>query len=296
MSTHTCQTTKAFSVFLIAASVVVFSTAADAATKRKNPTSKLYVADVEGISSINLGDKIEDLNKKSVYNAEGTILETDPKSRNAIVLSNGTGVAFDPDTRVEMKRFVQEPFTPNRTDLETEPSVSQTSAFIPKGSVGLCTSKMVAGSTMDYSTRQANISIRARKLVIDASDNSTTVSLLEGEVTIKDGQLAGGQSLKAGQQAVITRASDFSPPTIIIQPIPQDQVKAIEKKAALACMARKTVYFDEAGRKENLKNEKDIFTETPSDDGPEIIPVEVLPGTIPTDQTVSPFQITPPAS
>lgn len=268
----------------------MFSSVADAATKRKNPTSKLYVADVEGISSINLGDKIEDLTKKSVYSAEGTILETDPKSKNAIVLSNGTGVAFDPDTRLEVKRFLQEPFTPNRTDLETEPSVSQTAAFLPKGAVGLCTSKMVAGSTMDYSTRQANISIRARKVVIEAGDDSTTVSLLEGDVTIKSGQLAGGESLRPGQQAIITKSSDFGPPKVIIQPIPPDQLKAIEKKAALACMARKTVYFDEAERKENLKSDEDIFSETEETET-EIVPVEVLPGVIPTEQTVSPSLI-----
>ncbi|MDF3056914.1 MAG: hypothetical protein K0R17_1129, partial [Rariglobus sp.] len=101
--------------------------------KRKNPSSKLYIADVDGIASINTGDKIEDVTKKSVYAAEGVVLETNPDSHNAIVLSNGTGIAFDPDTRLEMNRFMQEPFSPNRTDLEVEPSVSQTSAFLPRG-------------------------------------------------------------------------------------------------------------------------------------------------------------------
>jgi hypothetical protein len=286
MSTYLRHPSKALMVLFSAFSVVVFSASADAASKRKNPTSKLYVADVDGISSINTGDKIEDLTKKSVYSAEGTILETEPDASNAIVLSNGTGISFDPDTRLEMKRFVQEPFSPNRTDLDVEPSVSQTSAFLPRGTVGLCTSKMVAGSTMNYNTPQANISIRARKVVIECSDSATVVSALEGEVTVGGSQMAGGQSIKAGQQAVITKASAFSPPTITIQPIPPGQLKDIEKKAALACMARKTVYFDEAER----KMKRDVFTEE-TEEIPEIVPVEVLPGTIPTDQNVSPFRI-----
>ena len=221
MSTIKRPTCKALSVFFIAAFAVAFTSLAQAADgKRKNPTSKLYVADVEGISSINTGEKIEDLTKKTVHNAEGVILETSPESNNAIVLSNGTGIAFDPDTRLEMKRFLQEPFSPNRTDLEVEPSVSQTTAFIPRGTVGLCTSKMVAGSTMNYNTRHANISIRGRKAVIETTDNETIVSLLEGDVTVRGDLMAGGQSLKPGQQAIITRNSNSEAPLIKIQDIP----------------------------------------------------------------------------
>jgi hypothetical protein len=286
MSIHTRHTPNALTLLLTAVSLILFSASAEAASSRKNPTSKLYVADVEGISSINTGDKIEDLTQKSVYSAEGTILETEPDSSNAIVLSNGTGICFDPDTRLEVKRFVQEPFSPNRTDLDVEPSVSQTSVFLPRGTVGLCTSKLVAGSTMNYATPQANISIRGRKVVIECTDSSTVVSVLEGEVTVSGSQMAGGQSLKSGQQAIITKSSAFSPPSITMQPIPQSEIKDIEKKAALACMARKTVYFDEAERKMRL----DIFAED-DEAPPDIIPVEVIPGSIPTDQTVSPFKI-----
>ena len=291
MSTYTLHTSKALTVFLTAVSLVVFSASADAATKRKNPTSKLYVADVEGIAQINTGDKIEDLTKKSVHRAEGTILETKIDSINAIVLSNGTGIYFDPDTRLEMNRFVQEPFSPHRTDLDSEPSVSQTSAFISRGTIGLCTSKMVAGSTMNYKTPQATISIRGRKVVIETTANATIVSSLEGEFTVSGSQMAGGQSIKVGQQAIITKQSVFSPPTITIQPIPEDQIKAIEKKAALACMARKTVYFDEAERKVNEGGPEDVFTEEDKETENNIVPIEVIPGKIPTDQTVSPFAI-----
>jgi hypothetical protein len=282
MSTLHCRTFKTVSVLLLAvtvASSTAFAQSSDG--KRKNPTSKLYVADLEGIASINTGDKIEDLTKKSVHSAEGVILETEPDAINSVVLSNGTGIAFDPDTRLEMRRFLQEPFSPNRSDLEVEPSVSQTNAFLPRGSIGLCTSKLVAGSTMNYSTRQASIAIRGRKVVIETTDTSTTVSLVEGDVTVRGEMMAGGQTLKPGQQAIITRPSNSEPPVIVVQQIPSADVERIEAKVAMACMARQTVYFEVAER----RDENDTLTEQT------IIPVEILPGTLTPSITISPYKL-----
>jgi len=139
--------------FIVATSLAV-------AAGKKNPTSKLYVADLQGQAQIDTGDLIEDLSEKSVHNAQGTVIETKDASTNAMVFSNGTGIFFDQDTRMEVKRFSQEPFSPNRTDLETEPSISQSVSHIPRGTVGLCTPKLVAGSTMVYSTPNANVNIR----------------------------------------------------------------------------------------------------------------------------------------
>ena len=263
---------------------------ADDGAKRKNPTSKLYVADVEGDSFINTGDKIADLTKKSVYAAEGTIIETKPDSSNALVLSNGTGISFDPDTKLEVRRFLQEPFTPNRNDTEVEPSVSQTSAFLPRGSVGLCTSKMVAGSTMNYSTPQANVTIHGRKVVIETKGDTTTVSMLEGDATVRGDLSGGGDSIHVGQQAIITRKSPTEPPVITIQPIPPAQREALGDKVNMACMARKTVYFSVAERNPN-DTYSSVFSEK-TDSGEEIVPVEVLPGTIDPVVPVSPSSIT----
>jgi hypothetical protein len=267
--------------FLAALTSASMAFAAD--SKRENPTSKVYVADVEGISSVTIGDKIEDLTKKSVYTAEGTVLETAPESTSAVVLSNGTGIAFDPDTRLEIQRFLQEPFPPDRTDMEVEPSVSQTAAFLPRGTVGLCTSKLVAGSTMTYSTRHGSVAIRGRKVVIETNDKETIVSLVEGDVTVRGDLTTGGQTLKPGQQAIITRDSNIDPPTITIRPIPKNDVKRLGEKVAVACMARKTVHFDVASR--SNQEEEAI-----------IVPVEVLPGTLSPEITVSPFNIPAPAT
>ncbi len=217
---------------------------AESSAKRKNPTSKLYVAEVEGVASINTGDRIDDLVQKSVYSAEGTIIESRPDATTAIVLSNGTGMCFDPNTELDIRRFQQEPFSPNRNDPEVEPSISQTNGWLPHGVIGLCNSKMVAGSTMNFSTPQAVMAVHARKVVIETTDTETRISVIDGEVTVQGGLSGGGETVNTGQQAVITRSSPTAPSVVKIQPIPPEQSKPLSDRVAIACMARKTVYFD----------------------------------------------------
>ena len=221
--------------------------------KTKNPASKIYVSDVSGEAQIDTGDNIQDLNKKSVYNAEGTTIETkkvgdkEDKSKGytTTVFSNGTGAFFDQDTKVEVRRFVQEPFTPNRTDMDVEPSISQTQAFVARGTVGLCSSKLVAGSSMNYSTSQGSINIRGKKVVIEANDNETKVSMLEGDSTVRGGDLdLGGNVLKEGQQAIIKRGRAGQQAEVRVQQIPPSESAALDDKVAMACMAKKTVYFE----------------------------------------------------
>jgi hypothetical protein len=269
----------------VAAIALVFASSAQAeAGKRKNPTSKLYVAGVNGASSLNDGEKLQDLTEKLVHDAEGVVIETEPESTSAIVFSNGSGVAYGKDTKVEMKRFLQEPFTPNRNDIDVEPSISQTNGVISRGNIGICTSKMVAGSSMVYTSPHASINVRGGKAVIEVGENETRVSLIIGDVSVRGDQLGGGESLKPGQQAVITKPTSGGPSIITIQNIPEDQVKGLDDKVTIACMARRTVYFDTGE-----KTVGDAFSET---DAPEVIvPKEVFPGVLNPVVTVSPSAI-----
>ena len=221
--------------------------------KKKNPTSKVYVSDVAGEAQIDIGESIQDLAKRSVYNAQGTIIETKKAETDAdknkifstVVYSNGTGAYFDHDTRVEVKKFVQEPFTPNRVDMETEPSISQTQAFVARGAVGLCNSKQVAGSSMNYSTSLGSVNIRGKKVVIEANDGQTKISMLEGDSTVRGGALdMGGQTLRSGQQAIIRPGGSGQANRILIQNIPPNELSGLDDKVAQACMAKKTVYFE----------------------------------------------------
>lgn len=294
---------------------------------RKNPTSKVYFSDVSGEAEIDTGENVEDLEKRSVYNAEGTVIQTKkPKTEedrtkyySTMVYSNGTGAFFDADTRVEVRRFMQEPFTPNRNDADVEPSISQTTAFVSKGAVGLCTSKLVAGSNMVYATQQGSVNIRGRKAVVEAAGNTTKISMLEGDSTVRSGpQDLGGHIVHAGEQAVIVQSTNGQPNQIQISKIPQEEASDLDQKVAMACMAKKTVYFDvrektitnqNIGGGSNQAGEEGSSGGVTAFDGSggrtntntggttrEIVPVEVVPSTLPTQFTVSPARLTTPTT
>ncbi len=321
------RATRAALAVLTIFSVTIGSTEAVAqGGKKPNPASKVYVADVSGEAIIDTGDALEDLGKRSVYSAEGTVIETKnppagsdrSKHFTTMVYSNGTGAFFDADTRVEVKRFMQEPFTPNRSDVDAEPSISQTQAFVARGTVGLCTSKLVAGSNMNYQTPHGSVNIRGRKVVIEAAQNVTRISMLEGDSTVKGGLSdLGGQTIKAGEQALITKGAPGQPAQIQIQKIPEAELPQLDDKVAMACMAKKTVYFEVRERQvTGDRAGEDVAVTAGTGDGSdgstgggsvtafngnsggassvtirEIVPVQVIPVVLPTQFTVSPARI-----
>jgi len=244
--------------------------------KKSSPTSKLYVADLTGQSQIDDGAHILTLAKNDVRSPEGTTIETKTDSTDSLVLSNGTAIYVAPETRFEVKRFLQEPFTPNRNDLDDEPSVSQTVVHVSRGTLGLCTSKPVAGSTMTYKTPEATITIRGRRLLIETLANETRVSLLEGDVTVVGDESQGGETLHGGQRAIIHRATANGPAVIKVEPIPDDQNSKLDDTISLACISRRTVYF------ESVQN---------AQGNNELVAVRATPATAPTNFTVSPSRI-----
>lgn len=311
----------AATVLLGASLLVPFAHSAESG-KKKNPTSKVYVADINGEALIDTGESIEDMTKRSVYTAEGTVIETKrPESEadrakhfSTMVYSNGTGAFFDADTRVELRRFSQEPFTPNRTDIETEPSISQTQAFVARGTVGLCTSKLVAGSNMTYQTPLGSVNIRGRKVVIEAAGDVTKISMLEGDSTVRGGpQDVSGYTLHAGEQALIRRGAPGQANIVQIQRIPPAEAPQLDDKVAMACMAKKTVYFEVRDKKDGSSNSANNDNGQAGDGGTggtvtafdgnsnpgnnvtrEIVPVEIIPVNLPVQFTVSPATIITP--
>jgi hypothetical protein len=257
-----------------------------AAALKPAATSKLFVADMQGEAKIETGDKIVEMAKKSSYSPEGTIIETAraqgdrPEGQHSsMVYSNGTGIYFAPGTRLEVKKFSQEPFAPNRTDLDVEPSISQTQAFLSRGTVGLCTSKQVAGSSMVYQTPHGSVSVRGRRVMVEVTDEYTKISSLEGESTVRanTGNPAdvNGQTLHAGEQALIRSGTPGHPATIEISKIPDDEKLGLESKAAIACLARRTVFFDSVD----------------GNAGPEIVAEDTMSANLPKQFTVSPARL-----
>lgn len=236
--------------------------------KKKGPTSKLYVAESKGESQIQTNDKIYTTRQATAFDAPGTIIETKADSSNSIVYSNGTGLFIDSNTRVEIDRFVQEPFKPQRNggaDAPVEPSISQSDVFVARGAVGVCTSQLVSGSTMSYATPQGSVNIRGGKVSIATNADETIVDLLEGDITVRNGgKDISGQILRPGERAVIRPGPVGQPPTMTITPIPPEALKIADDRVTSACNAKKTVTFE--------------VIEQKAAEGPDAPPAEVAAG------------------
>jgi hypothetical protein len=276
--------------------------------KKKGPTSKLYVAESKGDSQIQTNDKVYTARQATAFDAPGTIIETKADSSNAFVYSNGTGLFVDSNTRVEIDRFVQEPFKPNRnaaTEGLVEPSISQSDVFVARGAVGVCTSQLVSGSSMLYSTPQGSVNIRGGKVSIETNANETVIDLLEGDITVRGsgGKDVAGQILRAGERAVIRPGPVGQPPAVMISQIPPEAMQTADERTSSACNAKKTVTFEVIEKKANEGLDAPPPAElaaTPAGTGPtatdatgtgdtaqEIVVKPTVPATLPTNVVIS---------
>jgi hypothetical protein len=219
--------------------------------KKKGPTSKLYLAETVGQGEITHEGRTYSPKQATAFDAPGTVIETKKDAHQAFVYSNGTGMFIDQDTRVEVDRFVQEPFRPDRnTTGEIEPSISQSDVFVARGQVGICTGQLVSGSTMNYSTPHAAVNIRGGKLSIKTDGDSTTIYLLEGDATVRTGSRdVGGALLRPGEQAVIRPGAPGQPPSVTVGPIDRSTAANLDDKVNVACNAKKTVSFEAIEKK-----------------------------------------------
>lgn len=253
----------------------------------KGPTSKLYLSETKGPGRIYTDGKVFDPKQATAFDASGTIIETDADAHQAYVYSNGSAMYVDANTRIEVNRFTQERFAPNSNTTEAEPSVSQSDIYVWRGLVGICTSQLVSGSTMNYATEHATVNIRGRKIAIHASAEQTIVYLIDGDVTVRTGRDdLGGQVLQSGDRAVIRPGAAGGPPVISIDHIDRKFLAELDEKVTVACNARRTVSF------ETIEKTAEFGPSGP-DGGPgdEIVAVPVVPQTPPTNITVSPDRI-----
>jgi hypothetical protein len=246
--------------------------------KKKGPNSKLYLAETKGDTTITTDDKVYTASQATAFDAPGTVIETKADAHNAFVYSNGTGMYVDQNTRVEINRFVQEPFQPSRdlnADNPYEPSVSQSNVHVAHGEVAICTNQLISGSTMTYTTPESAVNIRNGKVSIETKDDATIVDLLEGDVTVRSGgKDVGGQVLRPGERAVIRPGAAGQQPTITIGPIPPDALPALDEHVSIACNAKKTVSFE-------------VIDRATAGGDQEIVPKPTVPDALPSNITVS---------
>ncbi|SDS52548.1 FecR domain-containing protein [Opitutus sp. GAS368] len=278
--------------------------------KKKGPTSKIYLAEAVGDSEIQTGEKIYTARQATAFDAPGTVIETKAGAHNAFVYSNGTGMFVDQNTRVEIDRFVQEPFKPDRNstaDAPYEPSISQSAVHVAHGAVGVCTSQLVSGSSMSYSTPQAAVNIRGGKVSIETNANETIIDLLDGDITVRGGSKdIGGQVLRPGERAVVRSSPAGLPPTVTISQIPPEALQASDERVSVACNAKKTVTFEAIEKKAEVGLDappaRTSATGTPttpagttgaggSDDSQEIVAKPTVPAAPPINVVISPDRL-----
>ncbi len=261
--------------------------------KKKGPTSKIYLAEAVGESQIVTGEKLYTAKQATAFDAPGTVIETKEGAHNAYVYSNGTGMFVDESTRVEIDRFVQEPFQPNRdtaADVPYEPSISQSEVHVARGAVGICTSQLVSGSSMLYTTPQASMNIRGGKVSIQTNAEETIIDLLDGDLTVRGSSKdVGGQILRPGERAIVRASAGNLAPTITISRIPQEELDASDARVTVACNARKTVTFDIIEKKAEvgLDGPPDI----PGGGDQEIVVKPTIPAEPPINIVISPDRL-----
>lgn len=260
---------------------VVVSHAQQPPGKNKGPTSKIYLAEVVGSGTIITDGKAFEPRQATAFDAPGTVIETLSESHQAFVYSNGTGMFVDEETRVEINRFVQEPFQPDRNStMEIEPSISQSDVFVRRGQVGICTGQLISGTTMNYSTPHSTVNIRGGKLSIQVTDAGTTIYLLEGDATVQN---TSGESvvLRPGEQAFIPASGTGG---ITVSPIDHDLMNSLDQMVNVACHAKRTVSFETI---ERISEEG-----TPGDEtGGEIVARPATPTNPPLNITISPDRL-----
>lgn len=303
------------SLLLLTALAVAFAPAAYAQRqlgKKKGPTSKLYLAETVGEGEITSEGRTYSPKQTTAFDAPGTVIETKAGAHQAFVYSNGTGMFVDAETRLEIDRFVQEPFRPDRNkDTSVEPSISQSDVFVARGQIGICTSQMVSGSTMQYSTPHAGVNIRGGKLAIQTDGDSTTIYLIEGDATVKaGGRNNAGELLRPGEQATIQPGPPGQPPRVTVGPIDQSVMRELDEKVAIACNAKKAVTFEaienkaqeglEASEAEPIAGDptdpaggSDPGAAAGGDPDQEIVVVPTTPSSPPTNIVVSPARLGP---
>src|ERR1017187_1034502 len=275
---------RPFLRFSVAA--LAIAAAAHAQAPMRNPTSKIYVADVEGTTQITTAKGVSLLSKKAIYKGEGTVFQTEATSNAAIVLSNGTGAYFDVSTRTEIRGFVQAPFRPNRTDMEEEPSISRTHLFINYGVVGISMSKMAAGSTMLVDSSLGSASIQGRQAVVQTGDNITKIWMFQGDATVQPGPMGPTYEVKGGREIIVRPGKPGQPNTVEVRDITdgakEGQREWLYERVTTADSARKLVYFE---MQTGSDNSITLFDgDTP---GPQIVAVPVVPANPPVEPTVS---------
>jgi len=211
-----------------------------------NLVSKLYAVDVEGEAYVENAGAILPLSAREIYVAQGSTVYTSEESTVSLVISNGTGLFLSESTRMTVTRAAQEPFQGERSDMINEPSVSNIQLEHQHGIMGICTSRLLAGTLLEVVTDEFITRIVDGKLVYERGPEGSSVTLVGGDASVQSGQIwYEGEARDLKVRHKLFFPADGSEP--IETQLSGSELAGMEGIVTIACLARRGVYFDVLG-------------------------------------------------
>jgi len=182
------------------------------ADDRSSVSGIFYVITVNGKVECTADGRIWDLKKGDQVLGRGTKIKTDKDANVTVMFSNQTVMFIDEKTELRIKRFDQEPFTPNN-NLGIEPSNSETLINLFEGELVLNTPQLLSGTHLIFETPHAQISVLNvqsgnEKAYIEVNEKQTHVAVIAGKVSVKPRQSDGsyvslGSPVETNHQAIV---------------------------------------------------------------------------------------------
>lgn len=159
------------------------------------------------------------VDQKPVTPAKGLVLgqshsiETSSGSSASLAFENGTVMQVEPDSKFVIQEFLQAAWDQNAEQLaeaKTEPSRSQTSAFLEFGDLVTGVKKLNPGSSLQVATPLGTAGIRGTDFKVTARRNadgtpkSSSVSVATGQVGFNSSSGGEAVAVPAGAAASVT--------------------------------------------------------------------------------------------
>lgn len=116
---------------------------------------------------------------------ENYSVSTDSDSTALLLFSNGSSLAVDPDTSIDLKSFKQAPYDSKKGSfltLQEDPSQSKADIFLNYGQVIGETRKLQEGSEFVVNTPNGSAGIRGTIFMVSYTDGVTSITNINGSV------------------------------------------------------------------------------------------------------------------
>jgi hypothetical protein len=183
----------------------------NAALQNAVPRGDFRATKVSGQVEITADDNTLPAEAGESFSAEGATIRTGAGAKATLLLSSLTSFDLGAKTEFGIERFAQDPFSPS-SRLDVQPSVTHTRINLPAGVVTVTSARLRPESELIFHTPHGAVQILPTasggdQAILHVTAKDTTLQLLAGKAVARsiqpDGQLAAGQEVGPGQEAVI---------------------------------------------------------------------------------------------